>query len=111
MELANHELRLNDINDHANELVSAKNFASDAIVQQNRELQASWKNLLAHTKGRKMKLEQSLDAQKYYFEATEADVWMNEKAGIASNQDYGKDEDTAEKYLQKHRVNSKKYCY
>jgi len=40
----------------------------------------------------------------YYSEANEADAWMNEKAGIASSQDYGKDEDAATKALTKHKV-------
>eukprot|EP00118_Oscarella_pearsei_P018140 m.184464 g.184464 ORF g.184464 m.184464 type:complete len:3710 (+) comp39319_c1_seq2:34-11163(+) len=104
MELDNHLVRINDINSQANKLVASGNFASEEILQQNRDLQTSWKNVLAHSRARKRKLGQSLEAQQYYFEATEADVWMNEKAGIASNQDYGKDEDTAEKYLQKHRT-------
>ena len=40
----------------------------------------------------------------YYTEANEADAWMNEKAGVASSQDYGKDEDAATKALTKHKV-------
>ena len=39
----------------------------------------------------------------YYQVANEADVWMNDKAGIAANQDYGRDEDAAVKALKKHR--------
>ena len=42
----------------------------------------------------------------YYSEANEADAWMNEKAGIASSQDYGKDEDAATKALTKHNVSN-----
>lgn len=40
----------------------------------------------------------------YYKDANEADAWMNEKAGIAANQDYGRDEDAATKALRKHKV-------
>ena len=40
----------------------------------------------------------------YYSEANEADSWMNEKAGLAASQDYGKDEDAATKYLKTHAV-------
>ena len=39
----------------------------------------------------------------YYSETNEADAWMNEKAGIASSQDYGRDEDDATKALTKHK--------
>ena len=53
----------------------------------------------------------------YYSEANEADSWMNEKAGLAASQDYGKDEDAATKYLKTHAVrvvcsvNSKLHIY
>ena len=38
----------------------------------------------------------------YFTEANEADSWMNDKAGLAANQDYGKDELAAGKLLTKH---------
>ena len=34
---------------------------------------------------------------------------MNDKAGIAANQDYGRDEDAAMKALKKHKVNTHSY--
>ena len=40
----------------------------------------------------------------YYQVANEADAWMNDKAGIAANHDYGRDEDAAVKVLKKHNV-------
>ena len=40
----------------------------------------------------------------YYQAASEADAWMTDKAGIAANQDYGRDEDAAVKALKKHKV-------
>ena len=45
-----------------------------------------------------------LSPLQYYSEANEADSWMNEKAGLAASQDYGKDEDAATKYLKTHAV-------
>ena len=45
----------------------------------------------------------------YYQDANEADVWMNDKAGIAANQDYGRDEDAAVKALKKHKVRCQLY--
>ena len=38
----------------------------------------------------------------YFTEANEADSWMNDKAGLAANQDYGKDESSAGKLLTRH---------
>ena len=45
-----------------------------------------------------------ISAVQYYQAASEADAWMNDKAGIAANQDYGRDEDAAVKALKKHKV-------
>ena len=40
----------------------------------------------------------------YYQAASEADASMTDKAGIAANQDNGRDEDAAVKALKKHKV-------
>jgi spectrin beta len=104
LELATHRSRVSALDTQTKELMAQGHFASDAIFQQNRVVQSSWKNLLAHAEKRKTRLADSLNSQQYYFEANEADVWMNEKAGIASNQDYGKDEDSAENLLQSHKT-------
>lgn len=104
LEIATHRTRVASLDTQTKELMAQGHFASDTIFRQNRAVQSGWKNLLAHSEQRKKKLGESLEAQQYYYEANEADVWMNEKAGTASNQDYGKDEDSAEKYLQKHKV-------
>ena len=53
---------------------------------------------------RKMDLEDSLQAQQYFADANEAESWMREKEPIASNTDYGKDEDSAEALLKKHEA-------
>ena len=41
-------------------------------------------------------------SHQYFTEANEADSWMTDKAGLAANQDYGKDELSAEKLLTRH---------
>ena len=46
----------------------------------------------------------------YYQAANEADAWMNDKAGIAANHDYGRDEDAAVKALKKHKVHMSYVC-
>ena len=61
------------------------------------------KELKQLTGVRGQRLQESLEEQKYLLEANEADAWMNEKAGIASNTDYGKDEEVTNKMLRKHQ--------
>ena len=41
-------------------------------------------------------------SNQYFTEVNEADSWMNDKAGLAANQDYGKDESSADKLLTRH---------
>ena len=48
--------------------------------------------------------------KQYYQAANEADAWMNDKAGVAANQDYGRDEDAAVKALKKHKVLYCTFC-
>ena len=111
--------------------MTSDHFASDTIEQQNSELQHAWRQLKLLAAKRTQKLSDALEAQKvgifvlswsfvsslspshpslspshfqYYQDANEADVWMNDKAGIAANQDYGRDEDAAVKALKKHKV-------
>ena len=48
---------------------------------------------------RKTDLEDSLQAQQYFADASEAESWMTEREPIVGNTDYGKDEDSAEVYI------------
>lgn len=55
------------------------------------------------------KLELSLKAQQYFFEASEVESWLNEKSDILASNDYGRDRDSATKLLTKHKVEHKYY--
>ena len=57
---------------------------------------SQWKDLVARGDIRKKDLEDALMTHQYLADAVEADAWMNEKASLVSNTDYGKDEDTAQ---------------
>lgn len=46
----------------------------------------------------------SLQAHQYLADANEADSWMREKEPVVGSTDYGKDEDSAESLLKKHRA-------
>lgn len=53
---------------------------------------------------RKQDLEDSLQAHQYFADANEAESWIKEKEPIVMNQDYGRDEDSAEALLKKHEA-------
>lgn len=45
-----------------------------------------------------------MQAHQYFADANEAESWIKEKEPIVMNQDYGKDEDSAEALLKKHEA-------
>lgn len=53
---------------------------------------------------RSARLEESLMAQQYFSDASEAELWMKEKEPIVASNDYGKDEDSAQALLKKHET-------
>lgn len=67
-------------------------------------LQNAWSELNDKAKQRSLKLEQSLKAQQYFFEANEVESWLNEKGDLLASTDYGRDRDSATKLLTKHKV-------
>ncbi|KAF5308651.1 hypothetical protein FQR65_LT06112 [Abscondita terminalis] len=67
-------------------------------------LNQAWTDLNEQTLKRAQKLELSLKAQQFYFEANEVESWLNEKSDILSNTDYGRDRDSATKLLTKHKA-------
>lgn len=45
-----------------------------------------------------------MQAHQYFADANEAESWIKEKEPIVMNQDYGRDEDSAEALLKKHEA-------
>lgn len=103
-EISGHESSIDNVKSQGQELIDNNHFASDDIQQQLLELQSRWRELKLLADRRTQKLKDSQEAQKFYQEAVEADVWMNDRAGLAASQDYGRDEDAAVKLLKKHKT-------
>ncbi|XP_066150741.1 spectrin beta chain isoform X4 [Euwallacea fornicatus] len=68
------------------------------------KLREAWAELDNSTAKRASKLDLSLKAQQYFFEASEVESWLNEKANILDSNDYGRDRDSATKLLTKHKA-------
>ncbi|XP_031334782.1 spectrin beta chain, non-erythrocytic 1 isoform X2 [Photinus pyralis] len=64
----------------------------------------SWTDLNDKATKRTVKLELSLKAQQFFFDANEVESWLNEKSDILSNTDYGRDRDSSTKLLTKHKA-------
>lgn len=71
-------------------------------------LKDAWKELNDKAIERTQKLELSLKAQQFFFEASEVESWLNEKSDILASTDYGRDRDSATKLLTKHKVGCNK---
>jgi spectrin beta len=68
------------------------------------ELQDAWQDLQDQAQDRSRKLDLSLKAQQFFFEAGEVESWLSEKNDVLSSTDYGHDRDAASKLLTKHKV-------
>nr|CAD7256489.1 unnamed protein product [Timema shepardi] len=68
------------------------------------ELKEAWQDLHNKAAERNRKLELSLKAQQFFFEAGEVESWLIEKNDVLSSTDYGRDRDAATKLLTKHKA-------
>ncbi|KAI6645819.1 Spectrin alpha chain, non-erythrocytic 1-like [Oopsacas minuta] len=97
------ELRITQVIKEGENMCKEGHRSSDHINKHCEDLKQVMVELKQLTALRRERLEQSLEEQKYLLEASEADAWLNEKAGMTANTDYGKDQDTTEKMLRKHQ--------
>lgn len=67
-------------------------------------LEDAWQDLKMKAAERNRKLELSLKAQQFFFEASEVESWLAEKNDLLNSTDYGRDRDAASKLLTKHKV-------
>ena len=77
--------------------------ASEDIKKHSEYLNQLFVELKQLSATRRCRLEESLEEQKYLLEASEADLWLNERAGMAASTNYGNDLDTTQKMLRKHQ--------
>lgn len=79
-------------------------FNDQQIEALCQELENEWEDLQNCAKERAKKLELSLKAQQFFFEAGEVESWLTEKNDVLSSADYGRDRDAASKLLAKHKA-------
>ncbi|XP_065209601.1 spectrin alpha chain isoform X2 [Planococcus citri] len=103
-EINNHENRIGIVTQAGNQMVEEGHFASEDIKARIANLNTHWNQLKEKAVKRKQDLEDSLQAHQYFADANEAESWIKEKEPIVLNQDYGKDEDSAEALLKKHEA-------
>lgn len=88
----------------AQDLIASGHFAADHVRQRRDNLLQSWKSLNNAAEKRASALDHRLKVQQYLSEVNESQAWMAEKEPIVNNDNYGKDEDSAQVLLKKHEI-------
>lgn len=103
-EIANHEGQIDAVTRAAEDMIKDGHFLAPEIRDKLAQLRDSWRLLKTKAEKRKGELEDSIQAHQYLADANEAESWMAEKEPVVGSIDYGKDEDSAEALLKKHRA-------
>lgn len=84
------------------DLIAKKHPHSVFIKQMMDAVGKSWHALKAHVSTRKSGLENALLMQQYIVDANEMESWLVDREQVASSDDYGRDEYSAQGLLRKH---------
>ncbi|XP_013782687.1 spectrin beta chain-like isoform X2 [Limulus polyphemus] len=103
-EIDNHEPRIMNVCVNGQKLIEEGHEDAEEFQQHIDELVALWQQLNDAMDGRKNKLEESEKAHQYYFDASEAEVWMSEQELYMMVDDRGKDEISAQNLMKKHEI-------
>ncbi|RZC41345.1 spectrin alpha chain, non-erythrocytic 1, partial [Asbolus verrucosus] len=103
-EIAGHQPVIDKTLQVGQNLVELNHPESAKIKELCDSLQNAWDELNTKAEERAQKLELSLKAQQFFFEANEVESWLNEKADVLASTDYGRDRDSATKLLTKHKA-------
>uniref|UniRef100_A0A8C8MH28 Spectrin beta chain n=1 Tax=Oncorhynchus tshawytscha TaxID=74940 RepID=A0A8C8MH28_ONCTS len=103
-EIQGHQPRFDDIFERSESLLMEDSLAVEAIRQHLADLQQLWGLMIEETEKRHARLEQSHNAQKYYFDAAEAEAWMSEQELYMMSEEKAKDEQSSVAMLKKHQI-------
>uniref|UniRef100_A0A1I8B6Y0 Spectrin alpha chain n=1 Tax=Meloidogyne hapla TaxID=6305 RepID=A0A1I8B6Y0_MELHA len=104
VEITNHEPQIEQVGSAAEQMIQRGHFLAPDIREMLAQLRDNWRALKTKAEKRKQDLQDSLQAHQYLADASEADSWMRDKEPIVGSNDYGKDEDSAESLMKKHRA-------
>ncbi|KAL0275436.1 UNVERIFIED_CONTAM: hypothetical protein PYX00_003283 [Menopon gallinae] len=103
-EIEGHQPMIDKTQATGQQLLEQKHPKAKDIEALCQELDNEWEDLQNCAKERAKKLELSLKAQQFFFEAGEVESWLTEKNDVLSSTDYGRDRDAASKLLAKHKA-------
>lgn len=101
-EITGHEPRIQDVCQTGENMAQQGHFAADEIKTRIAGLNSAWQDLRQKADNRRRILDDSLQAQQYFADASEAESWMHEKEPLVDSKELGRDEDSTEALLKKH---------
>lgn len=95
-EIVAHEPLIDAVANAAQHMIRSKHFAAEDIGKRLDELHSELQELKEVSSARRLKLQDSLESQRFYSEIAEAKTWMKEKIPALTSPDLGKDEDSVQ---------------
>ncbi|XP_019677904.3 spectrin alpha chain, erythrocytic 1 isoform X2 [Felis catus] len=103
-DIANHEPHVRMITERGNKMVEEGHFAAEDVASRVKALNDNMESLQARAARRQNDLEANVQFQQYLADLHEAEAWIQEKAPIVDNTNYGADEEAAGALLKKHEA-------
>ncbi|XP_077975326.1 spectrin beta chain, non-erythrocytic 1-like isoform X4 [Styela clava] len=103
-EIDGHEPRIEAVCARGQQMATEDNPHSDKINDKIHDLKDKWEVLSEEVESRKNRLEEAEKAQRYYFDAAEAEQWMGEQELYMMSEEKAKDRQSATNMLKKHLV-------
>ncbi|XP_065647133.1 spectrin alpha chain, non-erythrocytic 1 isoform X2 [Hydra vulgaris] len=103
-EISLHEKDIAEVCLTGNNLVKEGHYAREDIKTNIEYLSNLWNDLKNRSDLRMRELLDAIETHQYIADADDAESWIIEKEPLASNSEYGKDEDTAQAMLKKHKA-------
>lgn len=101
-EIVGHEPRIVEVCNEGQKMIDADHYANRDIEKKIDDMKNIWSDLKNKADKRRQLLDDSLEAQQYLADASEAESWMREKEPLVGSTEFGKDEDSTEALLKKH---------
>lgn len=103
-EIHGHSPRIEEVIQEGQAMINTNHYAAGDIERRMNDLTGDWQSLCDKTDHRRQLLEDSLQAQQYFADASEAESWMREKEPLVGSSEFGRDEDSTEALLKKHNA-------
>ncbi|XP_073969406.1 spectrin beta chain, non-erythrocytic 5 kst isoform X2 [Rhodnius prolixus] len=100
-EISSREQVVNALGSRAQQMIRSGHFALNRIEIAHNDLLEELVQIKRMAKERRLRLQDAVESQTFYVEASEAEAWLREKKPLLTSTDYGKDEDSVQSLMKK----------